>query len=350
MQIITSDEAELYCSEKLKQDVGEEDLKEIIEIASGYRLNEIKQQAFKKLGELLYFSHRYTDAFSAFCHALKLTEKLEKKEMLGYMYNFLGACKYEDLDFIASLEYFDKAVLYAEMYKDEITELKSLSNISKCYRRLSWLDRAIQYADLCMEKAERTNQVERYIYASIIKINCYEDKKEYDIAIKLCEQLICKIQHREEPIIGNIYNNLGGLYLLNGDFENSLKNFDKSIKFRAEKDRGTLSHTLIDKAQLYIPKKMYMQAIELLKSGCKMALQYNDYDYALRSYRELINVYEAIEAFDSIEELYIKITDLLKVKNFQELQKVYLELSKYYIKQGKLDKADEFMKLSLEEA
>jgi tetratricopeptide (TPR) repeat protein len=246
-----------------------------------------------------------------------------------------------------SIRLFDKANIYAMMYNDDITEVRLLLNSAKCYRRLSWLDKAIQYADLCILKAESIAQIGKLISANIIKINCYKDNKEYDIAIKLSEELINSISDKKNLMIGNICNNLGGLYLLNGDIENSLKNFDKSIEFRTRKDPERLSHTIIDKAQLYVAKKKYHQAVELLQVGCEMALKYNDYDYALRGYRELINVYEVIESFENIEEIYIKIINLVKERNLNELNKVYLELSEYYIDQGKLDKADEFMKLSI---
>ncbi|WP_163192382.1 hypothetical protein [Clostridium thermarum] len=68
--------------------------------------------------------------------------------------------------------------------------------------------------------------------------------------------------------------------------------------------------------------------------------------YALKGKQALLNLYEGTSNTNQIEELFISIIELLKDKNPQELKKTYLEIAEFYIKQGKLDKANKYMDLS----
>jgi tetratricopeptide (TPR) repeat protein len=348
MKFLTSDEAEGYCLEKLNEASNEVELQKIINLTKLYSLKELTIQAYIELGKLSYYKHNYNIAFSYFNESLSLIEKEDNKLKIGYVYNLLGACKHAELKYMEALQYFDEAIIYAMMYKDEVTEINSILNSAMCYRRLSWLDKAIEYADLCLIRSKDKIGLDKYINANLIKINCYEDKQVYGKAIKLSEQLIKDIQDKELLIIGNIYNNLGGLYLSIGEIEKSLESFDKSMEFRKLKDIETLSHTIIDKAKVYVYEKLYQQAVELLNLGCNMALKYNDYDYAIRGYKELIEIYISTSDFKKAEDLYLKTVNLLRDKDSQELKKTYLKLSKFYIKQGKLDEADKYLNLSQE--
>ena len=346
MKFLTSDEVERYCEDRLMSDLSESEVMDIIENAREHELKKIEVEAYIKLGITSYRGYSYDTALLYLYKAVELIDSTDDKSRLGYAYNLLGACKYAELQPLEALQYFDKAIVHSVIYRDDLTEINSLLNSAKCYRRLSWLEMAIEYSDLCLDKLKGKNDTDRYISANIVKINCYEDKQEYDRAIDLCEELLFYLQDKESEIIGNIHNNLGGLYLLKGDMNRSLENFDKSIEFRKRKDPKTLSHVIIDKARVYISKKLYREAIEILQSGCEMALKYNDHVYAVRGYRYLIDMYCCIGNFQSAEEIYLKIFNLLKDRNSEELKKLYLEMADFYINQGKLEKADDCINLS----
>ena len=346
MKFFTSDEAERYCEAKTNSDISDSEIYEIMNIAKEYSLKKIEAEVHIKLGLAFYNKCGYDKAYSHFKKAVKLIDSLDDKSRLGYIYNLLGACKYAELQPMEALQYFDKAIVHAVMFKDSYTETNSLLNSAKCYRKLSWLEMAIEYSDLCLNKLKDSNDLVRYISANIVKINCYEDRQDYDRAINLSEELLFNIQDKESIMLGNIYNNLGGLYLLTGDTKKSLENFDKSIEFRKRKDLKNLSHSIIDKTRVYIREKLYMKAVELLQCGCEMALEYNDYFYAVRGYKYLIEVYINMKNFVGADDVYTKIIKILGNRDSEELKKHYLEMVEFYIKQGKLDKADEYMTLS----
>jgi tetratricopeptide (TPR) repeat protein len=346
MKFLTRHEAEKYCTDKLDQSIDEEEIRNICSISMEYNLNNIHVLAYKKLVDYYFNNHMYNKCFSCCTELLKFIESIDEKYMLGYTHNFLGACKYMEMEYSEALCYFDKANVYALLYKDDACEIKSLLNSAMCYRRLYWYDKAIEYADLCVVKAKNTGNREKYVYSNMLKINCYADNKDFKSALRLSFEVIDYIEDKEGATAAHFYNNIGNYYVVLEEFDKSLQYFNKSEKVRRLKDIYRLPHTLIDKAYSYIKQSLYYEAEVLLQEGIKEALKNNDLDYALRGYYYLINVYEAQKLIQRIEAVYTDIIELLKKKNPQELKKTYLEISKFYIEQGKLDKADEFMKLS----
>jgi tetratricopeptide (TPR) repeat protein len=280
---------------------------------------------------------------------VQLIEGTDNKDNVPFMYNRIGACMYAEIKYQEALVYFDKANVYAVMCNDSVIECIALYNMAMCYRRLLWLDKAIEYADLFIEKTTVPEQSDQYIYAHMVKINCYADKKDYNMMLTVSQKLINELEDKEGVIAAHIYNNMGNCYSELMLYDKSLEYYNKSEKIRREKELNKLCHTLIDKAHLYIKQNLYIEAEEQLQKGIELAAKYNDYDYILRGYNALIGVYEGIQSNEKIESTYEKIIKLLMKRSPEELKKTYLEISKFYIELGKLDKADEFLKLSQEE-
>jgi tetratricopeptide (TPR) repeat protein len=151
---------------------------------------------------------------------------------------------------------------------------------------------------------------------------------------------------REGLLAGQIYNNMAAAYLDLGEFEKSLEFYNKSEEIRYMRERDKLSRTIINKAQVYIKLKSYMEAEEALIKGIENAMEYNDKEYILLGYQHLIILYKELKDNEKVEETYKRIIELLKEKETGDFKKIYLEMSKFYIEQGKLDKADKYMELS----
>jgi tetratricopeptide (TPR) repeat protein len=349
MEFLTSDEAERHCRERLLQDIGEEELNEIIDIIKSFNIESLEAEAYGKVAFICYSSKSHANAVKFYQMALDSSLKSGQKNRFPLLYNSLGACKYAEMLYEEALFCFDKANIYAVMFGDMDIEIKSLNNIAMTYRRLSWLDKAIEYADTTLMKLKNMADMSEFIIrAHMIKINCYIDKSDYPKALEISYQLIDVLGDDSVVEGAHIYNNIGNVCVELGKYNEGIKYFNKSEEIRKVNGVNKLSHTLIDKTFAYIKLNLYAEAEAFLKSGIELALRYNDYDYVLRGYEYLINIYEALKCNEKIEATYSKIIELLKDKKPEELKKIYIQISEYYIKQGKLDKADEFMKQSSE--
>ncbi|WP_163192381.1 tetratricopeptide repeat protein [Clostridium thermarum] len=348
MEFVTGDEAEVYCRKKLKSCINEEDIDDVIKISKLYVLEELTGEVYKRAGDINYFNHNYTKAFEYYQKALFASEKNGEKDRMPFLYNILGACKHAEMRYEEALSYYDKANIYAIVNNDRDIEIKSLYNCALCYRRMEWFDRALEYVDKCIKKTNLKTEPEKYLRFHTLKINCCIDMREFDKAVSISNHLLTELKEKDGIIAAYIYNNMGNLYLEKGDVDESIKYFIKSEQIRRIKEPSKLCRTIIHKSSAYIAKKLYYKAEENIKVGIELAFTYNDYEYVTRGYNYLIQVYQALDQHQKIEETYEKIIELLKDKKPEELKKIYLKISEYYIKQGKLDKADEYIKLSLE--
>lgn len=349
MDFLTSDEAELFCLERIQGEVNGDELNKIIDTAKKYKLEKLEFDVYKKFADLHFMNYKYTDAAENYIKVLNYYIEDGISANIPFLYNIIGACKYAELDYKEALTYFDKANIYAVLYNDYDIEIKALFNSALSYKKLLWLDKAIEYTDMCIGKMSYDSDSSKYAMFHILKMNCYFDMKEHKKALEVCDKLVREMKEKYGSTAAHIYNNIANLYLESGEIEESTKYFSKSEQIRFEKEPEKLSHTIIDKSVVYIKKDLYDQAEATLERGIKLALSFNDFEYALRGYDYLTKVYKTLRNGKKVEESYLNIIKLLKDKKLGDLKKTYLEISKYYIENGKLDKADEFMKLAQEE-
>ncbi|WP_139903335.1 tetratricopeptide repeat protein [Clostridium thermarum] len=348
MDFLTSDEAERYCRDNLEQNIDEEDIKKIIEIVSFYKLEILEIKAYRKAADFYYSIKKYYDAAHYCQKILDYYIRIGNEDKLAFLYNQIGVYKYLNMNYKEALVYFDKANVYAIMFCDSDIEIKSLFNMALIYRKMQWFDKAIEYAEMCIEKTSYKSCPEKYIMFYSIKINCYGDMRKYDKAIEICRILIDEIKDHNDIVTAYLYNNIGNLYFLKGDLDESLNYFFRSEEIRKMKEPQKYGRTMIDKSIVYISKGFFIEAEEALLAGIELASTHNDYEYVLKGHEYLIIVYKALKCDARIEAIYSKNIEFLKEKKPEDLKKIYLQMSQYYISQGKLDKADEYIKLSLE--
>ncbi|WP_163215714.1 helix-turn-helix domain-containing protein [Clostridium thermarum] len=342
------EEARHYCKDKLSQDLKEEEIYDVLSIAKEYDLPDIEMEAYKKVGIIYHSNYRYLDAFIAFSNALDIAKNIDDKQIQAYLYNMLGSCKYANMEYIEALVYFERANNYASIYGEREMEIKALFNLALCYRRLSKFDNAINVADICISKIDDKLEPDKYVRANMIKFNNYSDKGEYDKALQIGEKLLSWLADDESITAAFVYNNIANIYLDKGDISKSMEYFGKSQEIRKNKEPNKLSHTIIDKSRAYIKQGLNEEASMLLQLGIDMTMKYSDQDYLLRAYYNLIDVYTNLGDTRGIEQTYMKVTNILQSKDRTELLRIYLEISKFYIKQGDLIKAERYISLSQE--
>ncbi|WP_017413994.1 helix-turn-helix domain-containing protein [Clostridium tunisiense] len=342
------EEAGIYCKGKMENNPTEEDVNSVIEIGSKYGLKEEEANAYKVLGDIKYESYQFLDAFIAYNNSLEIYKEIKNIDKQCYLNNRLGMCKHCELDYVEALLYFGRAQQYAAEIKDIDTEVKCIFNMALTYKKFGKVEKALEYIELYIFKIVNLyDYKEKNIQANILKANCLNEQGHTEEAIQVLVERLDDSTNINKKIEGTIYNNLGRMYLEKKDFDNSLKYFNISEAIRVDHDEAKLSHTIIEKANLYIEKQLYTESMLLLKVGCDLAKKYNDNYYLIEGYYLLIDVYEKLNRCEEAEEIYYKIIDLVKGKyNFSELLKAYLKLTELYIKENKMEKANYFIKLS----
>lgn len=341
------EEAEKYCLDNLEDFIIQERVIELIDITKKYKLEEVQAKIYKILGDNNYCIRNYFAAFSNYTMSLDFYKNCNYKEYIPYLFNRLGSCKFLLLEYCEAIMYYNRALYYSELYSDNVIKRNSIYNIADCYKRQEKYNEAIIYIDTFILEYKKSENIREYVYAQSIKANCLSEIGNVDDAILIYNKLLNEITEIEDSIKAYIFNNLGTLYLKKEELLKSLDYFNKSQSIRNEIDKINLSHTLIDKSEVYIKQKLYDEAIMLINLGIDMAKMYNDKEYLLRAYYSLIDMYTLKEDYCKIEEIYNNVLLILKdTKDNNNLLKVYMKLCEFNFKKNNYKKAYEYLELS----
>lgn len=341
------EEAKKYCLDNLEDDINQEKATELINIVKRYNLAEVEAEIYKILGDISYRNKTYNQAFLNYSFSIDIYKNTTNKKNIAYLYNRLGMCKFSVFECNDSVIYFNRAIYYSSIYNDEVTGSYAIYNIAKCYRKLKKYDKAIEYCDIFISECNKSENVENYIYAQSMKANCLGDTEKIDNAILIYNELLREKIEIVAPLKAYVYNNLGSLYFKKEELIKSLNYFNKSQSIRSEVDKKNLSHTLIDKSEVYIKQKLYNEAIMIINLGIDMAKIYKDSQYLLKSYNLLIEIYTLNGDCNKVEENYNNMLIILKdTKDTKNLLKVYLSLCELTFRGNNYEKAYEYLKLS----
>ncbi|MDP9751808.1 tetratricopeptide repeat protein [Thermoanaerobacter pentosaceus] len=349
-----AEEAEYYCIQKLSRIntiENLEKLKEIFEIADEYKLKRVTALAYIKIGDVMYKNQHYQDAFIDYHRALDILLLNNIKEQLPYVYNMLGACKVALLEYSEAIMYFQRALECAEEVNDIEIKIKASYNNALCYRCIGKPALSIDYIEKCLSVLDKEKDFEHYVYAKSIEANSYRDMKEYDKALEIFKGLVEEIKDDDNPLLGFLYTNIGEIYMGKNDFEKSLEYFNKAERIRRKEDKNLLSHTLIEKANLYIKMGLYKEALSSLEEGLEISYRNKYMEYIVKGSYLLVEVYKKLGNKQAIIETYKKLANILQnMGNRKEALKVYIELALLYIEDNDVSNAKYFLEKAREVA
>ena len=328
-----AEDAELYCLKKLKDTNINDNIEEIYEIACKFDLLKVKAAFYSKKADFYLAKIDYDKAFISYNEAISIYKDIKQDKMIPHLYLQIGLCKAKSTKYIDALAYFDICKRYSIMYKDTKTQQLVLYNMALCYKKIDKFDLALESIEKYLLTSSKEEDI--YIYANILKANCYEAIRKYDIVIEIYNSLLAQIPKPNDHLLGYIYNNLGLVYLDKLDFKISLEYFEMAQKIRGTIDRANLCHTLIEKSEFFFRQKLYTEAIKTIELGLKDALIYKDYECLLKGNYKLSRIYEIMDDVSNLKKVYLTIADLLKVNNnFNELVCIYAKLSLIYLSQN----------------
>jgi len=337
-----SEDAELYCLKQLEASILNE---EILEIACKFNLLEIKASFYSKKADFYLETNDYNNAFINYNDSIAIYKDIKLNHIIPHLYFQIGICKARACKYSDALSYFNICQRYSVMYKDTKTQHLVLYDIALCYKKINEFELSLDTIEEYLLFESKKDSF--YFYANILKANCYEAIGKYDTVVEIYNGLLTEISNAQDPLLGYIYNNLGAVYLNKEDFTTSLEYFGKAEKLRLGVDKNNLSHTLIDKSEVYFRQHLYGEAIKVAELGLSSAEYYKDYDYLLKGNYMLLHIYESMNDLLNLKKVYFVIANLLKANNnFSELASIYVKLSLIYINEKDIEKAKECLILS----
>lgn len=341
-----SEDANIYCLGKLENYDINDVIDEVLQISNEFNLLGVKAIAYKTIGDSYFDKGNYIESFVNYTNAIDIYKDTHQDKTIPYIYWRMALCKANLLQYKEALSYFNLARHYSLIYNDTNVREISLYHIAKCYKKLNKIDLAKIHINNYLSVCNKNENFNYYVYANILKANCYETEKKFDTVIDIYNCLINEISDFKSSLLGIIYNNLGLAYFRKNDFKTSINYFEMSEKLRYEVDKANLSHTLIEKSIALSKQELYAEAIKTLELGLINAEQYSDIEYLLKGNYILADIYNILNDTEKLENVYLKIVDLLKDTNSADLILIYNKLSIMYLNQNKLNESKRYLILS----
>lgn len=341
-----SEDANIYCLEKLKNNNICDIFDELIQISDQFDLLDVKAKIYRKMGDSWFDKSDYIEAFINYTNAIDIYKDIKRNKTITYIYWKIALCKAKLLQYREALSYFNLSRDYAVFYNDIDMNEISLYNIAKCYKKLNKIDLAKVHINNYLCICDKDKNFNYYVYANILKANCYEIEEQFNTVIDIYKCLVDEISDSKSPLLGIIYNNLGLAYFHKDNFKTSISYFEMAEKLRCEIDKANLSHTLIEKSIVFSKQGLYVESIKALELGLINAENYNDIEYLVKGNYMLADIYKILNDIQNLEKVYLKITDLLKNTNSIDLILIYNKLSNMYLDQNNIIESKRYLLLS----
>lgn len=341
-----NEDAEMYCLGQLKDDeISQGKINEILQLSEEYDLVSIRAKTYFKMGQINEEKKNYEDACKNYEDAIKIYKTMGKDKELGQIYLRMGISKGKNLQHEVAIVYFNLSQYYSFVYDDKKIQQSSLYNLANAYFYSNKIDMSLETVEKYLEVSDESDPF--YNFGFNTKASCYELRGDYDRAIDTYNVLLTKISDNKNPVLGYIYNNLGLNYCHKDDFKESLKYFEKAEKFKMEFNKSTLSHSLIEKSNIFLKQNLYTDAIKTIDLGLNYAIEYNDIEYLIKGYYASADIYDKLNDLINLENVYIKLVELLKINNDKiKLKSIYDKMALMYLKQDKPNFCQKYLLLS----
>ena len=343
-----AEEAEVYCFQKLNNSPTKDEIDVIIEVAKNHNLTKVEAQAFKIMGDYEFEGEGYGQAFINYMVSLDLYKDTEDRRFIAYLHNKLGICKSKQLEYKEANSFFHRANYYAVLYKDSNMEKYSIYNAARAFKKLEKYDEALEYIQRYLESSNKEEELKDYVYANVLKANCYRHKKSKDKALNVLRELSDELSNMNCELNWYVYNNIGEIYLDENSLDSSLECFDMAEKVAVESCKKNLPWTYLQKSAVFIRKGELDEATGFAKKGLELAIEANDILTVINSYHKLIDIYTFLGDFTNLRSSYIKLIDILKSKEGyrEEVIKKYNKLALLYLQQNDIEMCKKYLQMA----
>lgn len=307
-------------------------------------------------GNLFFDNKDYTNAFNFYFAALETKDKQNPDGEIAWLYNRLGSCKYNAEKYKEALTFHNTAHDCSKINGDKITEENSIYNIALTHKKLNNIYEAHKFIDYFFELFDLYKEDKRftlYVYAVILKSNCYIQEGKFGEALHIYELAKSKFEYLKTSLIGVIYHNIAYIHLKLENIEIALEYFNKAEDLVSSVECSDFGHVLIEKSAIYIKQKKYSEAIGFLEKGISLVKQYDNAKVLLEGYYLLEDIYRKLKEYDKLEDVYLNILDIIEEKSDEEKSdeekevfRIYMGLSEISIHNGYINRSSKYLQMA----
>ncbi|WP_160676487.1 helix-turn-helix transcriptional regulator [Clostridium sp. C8-1-8] len=301
-----------YCEKQLEDDITHNELKDLIKIASDFKLDELLARMYKLDGEKYFTDKDYKNAFLAFRKSIgKYKELRDNIEQID-LYLSLGKCKASIGDHEDAIHYFEEAIAYSLEEGNKKTYYRANVNLAISYTKTKQYQKCLDILEkyILLEKEEM--ELDVIVRARVTKANVLYESKEYEKALNEYLELVDIVDGIDEIRLAVLYNNIAECFYELNDYDNSLKYIDMAQQIKVRISKESLAHTLNTKAKILFRRGLHSESILIFKLAIDLAEQFKNFEALIECYKDLVLVYESINDDISIQESMNKLLETLE--------------------------------------
>lgn len=330
------------------------ELKRVESILSNWNVLDIGSNIYSLAGKYYYNKGEYSQGYLYYMKALEnYTRQCKPYEVVETILN-LGRC-------FLKLHYYNESI-NLNNYALSLSKNNKIVDID--INNKIFFNNALAYKkqkcfDECLDEINKLEQSKLNLYqkldVTLLKANCHLGKQEYDIALHLYEEILNLVKESNATkyldLIAKVYNNIGDIYLAEGDTYAAKKYKLKAFNIAKKGTNKTVLLVLISLADVCI-KTGENSLVEKYLLKYKNQTENNDnLMLRLEVYTKLIEIYFNRNDIESINKVFKEIKLMLLEYNdkgiLKKIEKLYFLASYYYIDIDK-NKSKEYLKIGLD--
>lgn len=285
---------------------------EIVRFAhdNNFKLAEIN--GLKKVANILLIDKQYKEAFKEYTLCLNKIDEINSNILKENIYNCIGIVKMELTQYEEALIYYKEALNYCYINNKFDIKSKVIYNLALTYHNIGKYEKSLEYIEnILKEKLE--NRL--YVKFRILQGLNYHNMKRLDEAIEI---YLDTIKHKDIDINSKIkvYNNIAMCYMNKGNLDTSLIYSDLALKSSANIP-DLLNKTLQNRGKINKQMGRYEEAKKYFYEGLKISEEIMDYEYQLKSLKEIHSIADKQEDSEEGLKAVTKILDIAKANNLK---------------------------------
>lgn len=338
-----SEDAEIYCYDKLNNFPTNDEIDVIVSIAKSYSLIKVEAMAYKILGDYNFENKNNIESFIQYMISLDLYKETEEKAVLSYLYYRLGLCKLNQLEYIEAISFFNRADHYSRLYDNIQIKKSTTYSRALAYKSLQKYNEGLKYAEKFIVMCNKEVDVNEYAEANILKVKCLSCMNNGDKAISLLDNLVRELSISKVEIKWQVYKDIAKVYLEEGCMGKSMQYLELAEELVNNVDNKQLACVYINKAKVYLRNKFLDDAALFINKCLRLSAEKDD--LTVESYYILIDIYSGKKDFVNLKNTYIKLLEILKDKEYykQEVLKLYNKLALLYLEQNDIEMCKKYL-------
>jgi tetratricopeptide (TPR) repeat protein len=292
-------------------------------------------------------THGYLkEALTFMTEAAKACEKLEYKDKLGYVYNFLGTILINLSRIDESSEFLQKAELIFQETKNQNGLASTWSNIGIIHFRRSEYNLALGYYNRAALVLEETGDRQMLVTVyNNIGLTHYS-RGEYDLALEYYNRAAPVLEEiGDRKTLATVYNNIGLIHYSRSEYDLALDYFNRAAPVLEEiGDRKELVSVYNNIGLIRYSRSEYDLALEYYNKAAPVLEEIGDRQSLATVYNNIGTIHYARSEYDQALEYLNKAAPVLEeIGNRQSLATIYNNIGTIHYARSEYDQALEYL-------